>query len=181
MDRAQRLKRFTFQGLAAVSTLLCAATVGLWVRSYGRVDRFDCVYGATWHSFSTGRGFFDIESAKYDGDAVLPQGLTWTPWGGPQSAAQQSVFVHLVGYRGRSNFLGFSWGPADNLYIIAGPIWPLTLATAMLPSWGLIVLRFRRRRRVKGLCVNCGYDLRATPHRCPECGLETAGRGKHSV
>src|SRR5438874_1488442 len=46
----------------------------------------------------------------------------------------------------------------------------LMIASSILPaSW--IVFRLRRRRRFeRGLCQSCGYDLRASPDRCPECG-----------
>jgi hypothetical protein len=55
--------------------------------------------------------------------------------------------------------------------------WPLFLLTGFMPAGRAAELwthRKRRRRegrlRAEVRCVRCGYDLRATPEGCPECG-----------
>ena len=51
------------------------------------------------------------------------------------------------------------------------PHWlPLLLLSAAPLRWWM-VKRTEKRRSRSGLCVQCGYDLRATPDRCPECGM----------
>jgi hypothetical protein len=44
-----------------------------------------------------------------------------------------------------------------------------------MPASVALIVRGRRRRRAEqwsrvGLCPACGYDLRASAGRCPECG-----------
>jgi hypothetical protein len=53
---------------------------------------------------------------------------------------------------------------------VGAPAWVVALLLAT-PPVASIALRVRRRRRMRpGCCPHCGYDLRATPDRCPECG-----------
>ena len=56
------------------------------------------------------------------------------------------------------------------------PYWTMTMPWAyalplplILPlAW--LILRIRTRKTPPGHCKNCGYDLRASSERCPECG-----------
>jgi hypothetical protein len=58
----------------------------------------------------------------------------------------------------------------------------LALAATFTLTWVVLsvlvisseIFKYRRDRRWRrffsGQCIRCGYDLRATPGKCPECG-----------
>ncbi len=52
------------------------------------------------------------------------------------------------------------------------PLWLPTLIFSGSVLWSLLPVFRRRKRKKLGLCVGCGYDLRASEGRCPECGQE---------
>ena len=61
----------------------------------------------------------------------------------------------------------------DVAYLLILPHWFVSLIFLAFgfPCLLLIRDRLRSRRRLRrGQCPNCGFDLRATPDRCPECG-----------
>ena len=56
------------------------------------------------------------------------------------------------------------------------PYWLVGLTTLILPLWYAARFVGARRRRRRNQCARCGYDLRATPGHCPECGTTVVAR-----
>jgi hypothetical protein len=59
------------------------------------------------------------------------------------------------------------WMITHRLWI---PYWLLLTLAAILPLIRIIRWNRHRRQILIGHCPICGYDLRASAHRCPECG-----------
>ena len=74
--------------------------------------------------------------------------------------------------------VGFGWEwsryPAGGQYFGAFPLWAAAVPATVAPAVWAARRLTRRRTCRSGRCPVCGYDLRATPDRCPECGSEPA-------
>jgi hypothetical protein len=185
------MKRRLLRFLALLSLAACGGLCGLWVRGCSVADeitlrRSDPVRRArtiTVVRSSSGRLMF----FRYDN--VIREQYVYdfferrSPWrlsrwstGPPESTVPvrsaarrwRVLGVELVGEAVvRPDY-------SEDTRAVVLPCWLLVLATALLPGieaarW-VGRLRRRRRDRLRGRCARCGYDLRATPDRCPECG-----------
>jgi hypothetical protein len=98
-----------------------------------------------------------------------------TPWGkNSYQLTAGGIAVHVTEINQPPSLdnlgLGFGWSDRGGERLVTIPFWSLAVAFSILP---VVWLRRACRDRVQqreGLCSKCGYDLRATPGRCPECG-----------
>jgi hypothetical protein len=169
------MARRLFTALSALSLLLCVATLALWVRSYESLHDWQWSSAEGYWSVTVSRGVWRLHGAEVIGPGwtTTSRGLQhYRAPGAPDLTADPLYPRPGVGPWG-----GCGWAAHRDhnsaVWYVYSPGWLAPLAASALPLrwWVLYRGRWRReRRRGRGHCPACGYDLRATPGRCPECG-----------
>jgi hypothetical protein len=193
-DRMRDVKRRLFNVLAALSLLLFVVASGWWVLSYrSGVDRrlfqIDTPQGSRSLDFyvSRGRFFCRLRSnfvSPIKGPSYRSGNTAVAAFEGQYPASIRFSFANVGLYHGpffdsgRDHivwFAGYEW-------YLSAPFWMPVVLFAVLPAvWIRLAYARWRRRTDPGCCVICGYDLRATPERCPECGTVPSAPAVQSV
>jgi hypothetical protein len=182
-DTMRRLARHLFTLCAAISLLVGVAVCVLWKRSYRLSEQVNWRNADAWRTVRTASGNVEVALLVTDWSAYAQ--LFHAPRYERDVARPPFNFLRLMGGNSgdvNSNWewRGFAWHQKRNTRLGSlhaqgfVPFWSIAAVTLLLPlAWVTLRLRSRvRRRRLRdqGFCPACGYDLRATPERCPECG-----------
>jgi hypothetical protein len=192
-------------GLAVLSLVLSVALVVLWVRSHYRSDiaarvshddttllivgtaEGQLVVAVVGPFLATGEADMykpsgGLHISGYSSNPPLPpakvdQGLRDLGKHVPSCLHWQAAGFRWVASK-RTN-LPVDGGsiPIAAIHAIGLPLWLPVIIASALPVMRVRAYRRSRRQRWRneGKCGACGYDLRATPGRCPECGTVPKG------
>ena len=185
----RRLARSLFTLCSAASLILCVAVCVLWVAP-SRVGR-----GVAFNAYPIGQSggappgnSGEIVSAwsslayvrltiDYDDPQQLPGETQWSALRLERGRPRSFVGFLEPGARDFAFDMSAASPPGTSSLrttVVLVPHWAVATVAAVLPAaW--VARRYRRRTaRRRGRCITCGYDLRATPDGCPECGTPAA-------
>ena len=104
-----------------------------------------------------------------------PGGFVWTYY--TSSVKDQSeIPKSLVGFE-LSHKNSVNGTRHDEYWHAIVPSWFAVIVFGLLPGFRLWTWNRQRKRKRDNLCLKCGYDLRESPDRCPECGAAVDHKG----
>ena len=170
--------------VSAVSLTLAVAATAMWVHSHdaGHEHRgISEVAGYSAYHFMGSRSGQLVVKVTPNYPAAPPDEAGSEDWrwcreyeqpGRLFSDGRRSYAIYGLGIQSGDDFLYDYFGASVPCrgYALTVPYGVMVLVFAVLPGRSLIRHVRGRYRRAKSLCVGCGYDLRASSDRCPECG-----------
>jgi hypothetical protein len=191
-----RLARHLFTFCSAVSLLLCVAVCVLWAASHWRVlsvGRFQWMAPRVASDYigrlendltievRSGRLGVNYEYGVYD---TVLDGKRRVQWSLDSDSDGFVVWRYaqrvdeMRGWRRATGVAGIEYerdaDDAPHNPKVRVPLAYVSVVLGALPAgraWSWLRRRRRDAGRERGRCARCGYDLRASPDRCPECGV----------